>query len=497
MLPLNLVEYHLGEKNHLPSGWHIAKLQTAIITLSLAGFLYEPPAEQHGHTESQKALNVVGTCYTAVFMCYVATDIFIKEHIGKQHVPEELADVIEPGLTLEEYVRQNWIIGGLAFLSAIPYATTAIAYPFDPLGLFVLYLIYIAIATTLLHVLPVKLTLEHPIYGAPPRWCQSLWRSITCHPITEEKQRALDKRNALNGKRQHLAGKVSNAKDHFLASLVPSLGQIDENKLAAYLTISNQEKLNYLMRFDLPTPQLPEIPTYIARFIGVMIELGASLGYAANPYLVIKDWVGFWWLAAIIVAPSLYLFGVLMAFFGDLFGLKILTDLGVWGENVVKLPIEFRVYPKLMLSAIVVNLFCMVYAAAAAQEMMERAFSSKVSPEVMEFLNVIAQIGISILAWYGPLDFQKLIIKYIAQYTQSNASGKIMELTSRLEALESDILRLKENEFTDCEISDEKIINRYDAESEKEKPDSLRGWCCFPWQKQSSSVNQLNRALLK
>lgn len=496
MLSLPLVEYHLGEKKHLPPGLQVAKLQIAIIALSLAGFLYEPPAEQHGHTETQKALNVLDTCYTAVFMCYVATDIFIKEHIRKQHVPDELVDIIEPGLTLEEYVRQNWIIGSFAFLSAIPYATTAIAYPFKPLGLFISYLIYIFIATTLLHVLPVKLTLEHPIYGAPPRWGQLLLNTVTCRQITAEERTIVAKKHALNTKRQQLAGKVRNAADHFLASLVPALGQIDENKLSEYLSKTAQEKYDHLMSFDIPTPQLPEIPTYLARFIGAMIELGASLGYAANPLLEMESWVGFWWLAALIITPSLYLFGVLMAFFGDLFGLRILTDLALWGENVIKLPIEFRVYPKLMLTGIVINLFCMVYAAAAAQEMMERAFSSKVSPEVMEFLNVIAQIGISILAWYGPLDFQKLIIKYIAQYTQNNSSGKIMELTSRLEALEGDILRLKEEEFADLERNDEKTINHCEAGTPKEKTNSLCDWCCFPWQKQANHSSQLKTSLL-
>lgn len=496
MLPLHLIEYHLGEKNHLPSGRHVAKLQLAIITLSLAGFLYEPPAEQHGHTDTQKALNVVDTCYTAIFMCYVATDIFIKEHIGKQHVPEELMDIIEPGLTLEEYVRQNWIIGSFAFLSAIPYATTAIAYPFEPLGLFIPYLMYIFIATTLLHVLQVKLSLEHPIYGAPPRWCQSLWNTLTCHKITPEKQQALVEKNILNAKRQQSKNKVSNAKDHFLASLVPYLGQVDEIKLTEYLNKSPQEKADHLMRFDVATPQLPEIPLYIARFIGALIELGASLGYAANPFLVMQTWVKYDWLAAMLLAPSLYLFGVLMAFFGDLFGAKILTDIALWGENVIKLPIEFRVYPKVMIGAVAINVFCMVYAAAAAQEMMERAFSSKVSTETLQFLDVIAQIGISILAWYGPLDFQKLIIRYIVQYTQNNAAGKVMELASQFEALERDVLRLKENELANHETNNEKMIVQFDIETSEEKTDSLDSWCCFPWQKETNQTEQLNRALL-
>ena len=475
MLPETLIEYHLGETSHLPTAYQVARLQGFLITLSLAGILYAPPAAQHAQSEDEEILNVLGTCYTAILLCYMATDTFFRQHIANQSIPLELIDVLEPPLTPQQYRRQNWIIGSCALLSAIPFSTTAIAYPFAPLGLFVTYLIYIFIATTILHFLPVKLTIEHPIYGALPRWGQAVWEIITCNNKSDEELEHMRLKIESQLIKQQQAGVIANAKEHFLASLIPALGQVNEIALTAYLNKTPQEKFEFLLTFNLPTPKLPNLSVNSARLLGAAIVLGSCLGYAANPYLVFLGWLDSWWLAALCSAIPLDFFGVLMAYFGDGFGQRILTDIALWGDNVIKLPIEVRLYPKIMTCLILVNAFLLVYASAAAEEMMERAFKSKVSPEVMTFLDVLARTGLSILAWYGPLDFEKLLLKYIVQYSQKNAAGELMTLASRLDALENDVLRLKNNEAADVERNDEKTILQLDQPGKS----GLNHWCCL------------------
>jgi len=164
------LRYHLLE-NHLPTGRDILYQQAALLLLALVGLLYASPAEANSANETEKILNVIGTCFTACIVPCSSTMIFYEMHVAPQYVPTVLKDILVAPLSSQDYLRQNIIIGFFSLLSAIPFATVAFAFnfPIDQTA-FIFFLIYVLFANTLLHFLPVKLTLADPIYGALPRF---------------------------------------------------------------------------------------------------------------------------------------------------------------------------------------------------------------------------------------------------------------------------------------------------------------------------------------
>jgi hypothetical protein len=162
----------------------------------------------------------------------------------------------------------------------------------------------------------------------------------------------------------------------------------------------------------------------------------------------------------------------------------------LWGNDAVKLPIEVRLYPKLMSSLVLINVFLLVYSPAAAEEMMEFTFKSVVSPEVMTMLNLFARIGISILAWYAPLDFEKLMLRYIVQYTQKNESQKIMMLYVQLTALEQDVLRLSDQVVLDMSQNDVELNSTpQNINLEEKQQQQPISWCNCLWFKKEKQTN--------
>jgi hypothetical protein len=458
-----LIEYHLGEINYQPAGFKVTFVQSGLMFCALVGLLYAVPASEYrSRNDVEHALNIAGSCYMSVLICYVAADMFFKMHLEKQWPHKELNGIVSPPLTSADFWMQNLVIGVFAFISGVPFASTAYTYPPAGLhsGLLYSYLAYVFVAEALLHFLPVKLTLEHPFYGALPRKAGQLWNYVRQHQKNPAELQQIQQAENLRSRRERLERRIKDASDVLLASFIPKLGQLDAEQLTQFLEKSSKEQFESLMRSNQPVAQL--FPVWIentARFLGAVIVLGSCLGYAANPFLLFMDWTGSWWGALLSLAVPLYFFGLLMTYFGDEYGKRILTDLATLVENMghlrhgraLKLPLICRLYPVLMTALIMINIPLLVYSPAAAEQMMELAFNEVASSGVMTMLTVLAKVGTFILAWYAPLDFQQLMLKYVAQYIKTGDEHNLLLLSARVQTLAEDMLQLNAANVTDIE----------------------------------------------
>lgn len=481
-LPQNLLQYHLDGNGGRLTCRNLVCQQGLLLFFSLAGLLYAPAAFKNGKNETESWENVIGTCYMSCVILYVAADIFIKDHINKQKIPDSLSDCLEAPLTLEEYRYQNLMIGFFSIISAIPLSTTALSFSVDiPFPAFFIYVIFILVANTVLHFLPVKLVLEHPVYGALSQGLKRIWDYLLGKKKSVDEIFFEQRKKINQAQRQTLANNISNATEHFLARLTSHPFKIDEDLLNHYLSLKSDEKLTYLISFYTPISQISSNAASASSIVGASIILISCLGYVANPYLVFLQLLKSWWLAAIIAAVPIYFFGILLAYFGEIYGERILRDLMHWGPGIVKLPLELKLYPQYMIPLLAMNAYLIVFCAAAAKEMMTLAFNNRVSPPVMCALNVFAQIGLSILGWYAPLDFEKLLLGYVARYGfncfDSNAQ-KVMQIAAQLKDVEADCLRLSHqwipvNTTDDASVEEEKVLARRNIKQNF----PLESWC--------------------
>lgn len=477
--PSSLIDYHLGAANHQWSGERVLAIQAALALCAAVGALYWVPASEYkAENAATQALNIVGSCFTTVLICYTGADMFFRMHFAKQWPDQTLQakGIISPPLSKHEFWRQNAVLGIFAFISGIPFSTTAITYP--PQGITaglnfecIAYFLVILMAEGMLHFLPVKLTMVDPFYGTIPRWIEQLqdycFKSQQQRNVQAVQQRAAQ---ALNGRKQALAAQISSQSSALLNSFFSESGKLDATKLNPFLEKSAAVQFDELRAIEAlrANPGFAPWIESCARFLGAALLLTSCLGYAANPVIIFLElcqsniaWEG---LAALGVcfAVALYFFTILMTYFGDFYGRRILSDMSCLKNNISallagqtphQLPFLYRLYPQVMSGCVAINALLLCFSYAAPAQMLEAlrlpiqiACGKAWEDALMTLLTVLICPGTFFMAWYAPLDFELLAAKYITQYLGGCLGAPVEQemvvLMARLQTLSEDMLLL-------------------------------------------------------
>ena len=473
-----LFRYHFQE-NHLPLGRTIAIQQFFLLLFASAGFLYaQPAADLAKHEtwfglseEAQADLNIAGTCFAACIVLCSAAIMFYQMHVQPQHVPVELNGVVTPPFTPAEYRRKNTIIGSFSLLSAIPFGTVTWAVYKESLNIvtFSFLLAYILLANFFLHFLPLKLLVDHELYGAPPRFLKEIFLRITGQAPTPEDILALREGQAAYSERMPTIFMLDNAVAHYLNALSEDLTTAKQ-KLRDITSL--EVFLEKVMPFYTAYPQLAPRAVGSARATGVVLVMLSCLGYLANPYLVINDMLHSTLDAILATCIPIILFGTLLAYFGDYIGERILTD------AMLQKPwsVAFKLYPEITNISIIVNLFLLIFSAAAAKEMMRVAFDGRVP---MWGINLLA-FGVYIVTLYTPIDYLKILLSYWGQYLDSGPRSDIMVFHEKSEAFKRDLFRLTpELAVQLIQKVRQNMPDSPRSEQVSVPMSHMRGWCSF------------------
>lgn len=449
----NLLNYHIKE-DHLPSGYWLARKEAILLILGLGGLNYVPIAYQNGNTVTMSIINSVTTAFLGEVLLYTSGDIYYKIKLQPQSIPDDLKDVIEAPLSSTQFMRDVALQSFSAAASAIPLATTL----FDAdLAIFEKYpelfwgaLAYIEIVNTAMHLVPIELTMRDPYYGFFPLLLQRGWRFITGYqPTAEEQDRAdqLDKRAIALGEINPL---LSVGLTNFLRKLLDMPENERSRKLSAYQS-SPETLLQDVLNSFVETPLLNPIARNTARVLGGSVVSLACLGYAANPYLVFKNDFDFSTGAALgITTLPIYFFMVLMFFFGDGMGVRLLQDILSLKDIALgrstfqeKLPLEARYYPKAFAFSVMLILFDAIFAGAPGREMMKMAFEAFFPAWLMVVMCGVVDVGLSMLSCYALLDFTKMLFNYYAQYQDNGCVHEVAIIKAKMEAFIRDVNRIK------------------------------------------------------
>ena len=486
-----LLHYHIQER-HLSPGYQVALGQCALVFIAAAGLLYSKPAADFADHEdlglsknTQVLFNVMDTCYSAFIVLCAATVFFYRFHVKPQQIPAELADIIEPPFTATEYLRKNVIIGAAAACSAVPFVTLAyVMYQSLPAFELIPLLIYIAVANTFLHFLPIKLILDDPFYGAPPRYLKK--------SVFECLGWKIQQKAPLDAEMQQQIGLLMAALNSQLANVMNDVPEAT-NKLAIIKNYTLQELLEAKAFPVVMDPPLTPREKQAARASGVFLVITSCIGYLANPYLVFTQVLAWtWWAAALITALPMFFLGVLFTYFGDTMGQQIWADIKAdaryiyrcYKQDPANPPVFlqttiFKLYPTAAFACMALNVFLAMFSAAAAMEMIHYAFANLVSKEVLLALYVIAQIGVSIVALYAPLDYQKMLMTYYALYFDEGPRHDIIMFQEGIASLQGDLFRLKSASSNESlvQTTEKSIDTHAEGGAESKSTNCLTTWC--------------------
>ncbi|MES2205089.1 MAG: hypothetical protein V4496_07730 [Pseudomonadota bacterium] len=480
-----LFNYHIKE-NHLSSGYKVVLGQVALVVIAAAGFLYYSPAAAFADHENlgidknvQIKLNVVSTCYSACIVLCASTLFFHRFHVKPQQIPKELENIIEPPFTAAEYWRKNVIIGTAAALSAVPFATIAYMAYSSSLSNDELYslIAYIYPANTFLHSLPTKLVLDDPFYGALLRYITKKmlqffgWNEPQKVPLDQKTQNQSNALvNALNLRFMQMMNDLPNSQKH-----------LNNIKNSSYEElIKNANSVANPASFSLTDQE-----AQIARIVGATLVVLSCIGYLANPILVFHQAGLAWWQVVLVSASPTIFLGVLFTYFGDTMGQKLWMDIKSGARYLnqcfakdsahpavfLETPI-FKLYPKIAFVCMTLNVCLAIFSAAAAMEMIHYAFANKVPEAALLTLYVIAQIGVSIVGVYAPLDYQKMLMTYYALYLEKGVEHDIIMFGEGINGLQGDCARLKP-----ASQNLKKAYFDYAEEEIKAPSTGLAAWC--------------------
>lgn len=504
---IKLLNYCLKE-NHLPSAIETAATESLVLLISGAGVNYIPLAIQNAVSFGFKLINGLTTGILGVLVLYLAAKDYIQKKIWPQFIPEKLKDIISAPLERGAFFRQMSIQLILAAFSAIPLAFTI----FDAKVSFLkkreafwTTFSYYLFANTVLHLLPIELTLNHPLYGLPPR--AVLFLAKKCFPCCFPPPRPLTeveiKVNNLYKKRGLIAKLLAYIKPLFLknfqklsdedrqALLESSAEELFEKMLKAcdIILLEGESFESRLSTLDVSASSLDPKVKVFARGFGILSVLCACLGYAASPYLVFTEQFKMAMLVAIaIVIAPIYFFMLLMAYFGDGMGVSLFQD-SLWFVRQImgqeqasdkRLLTEGELYFLFNVFSCFVSFFIAAFAGAPAREMSKQAFDSRVPAWFMIFLQGMACIGIGMLGFYAPRISLNMMLGHYAQYVEANEvvimSRKIDDLIAKIQQItispsgeQDDNLIDIDNVFAFCE----QVIKEKGVElNEKQEPSS-------------------------
>lgn len=470
-----VIDYYVRKGAVLPPRQEaLQQLFLAFISLSGAS-LYILPANlfalQYGNNYAgvlvweRETIYIVGTCVPALVVLYNATDLFLNKR--RHEVPPlELAGHFIPlSRPRVPLLRDAGILLGSA-ISAVPLMLLSFQYhlPNVPFAVQVLQAIVVEIDNTVLHFLPIQLAMEYPIYRLPilpfEYWikaCRSYQPVSPSNEVLATRRRLLI--TYLNRVRKALRfcneWKLHQYEWRFNQGVLPDvlftvwnnddvlhklLQEFPVSRVACY-----REQTNY--------PRVHRVLSRVSGLLGAGLVLSSCVGYLVSPVNQLLAWTNNPVIAGVVTAPALYFLTVLLTFFGWTSGLQVYDLLSKWGPHEPKLPLEFKLYPKLYTLLTLLNLYLNLYSYAAAEELLDDSFPGEEWGELRTVLVWFVRFGISFLGITAVNDFYCVVLKKIAMYWGTHENQVISQIDYALELLVSQLEKCKEEQFAGAHIA--------------------------------------------
>ena len=290
---------------------------------------------------------VAGTWVPTAYVFYSA-DIDFLQIRASYIIPEELIDILE-GMTKEQIRRQDWGIGTISALSAIPLTTPLVKYPliatgdsrYDIPGNVVLITV-ILIANSIAHLRPLQEIVKDPRYGFLFFLLLGIWelfkRLFKRDDLTDEEKlakKAAEQKAAYNAQlKAQLVQTLLTKKDQLLDScftpicrgilgyelkLTNDFQRISELEDESFVTeLRDYKHTSEVIESKPPTLGQRAYPFFLDGVgqIGALMVLGEAIGYLSNAGFTLADMTGIVPVGWLLAAVPIYAFGVLMHMIG-------------------------------------------------------------------------------------------------------------------------------------------------------------------------------------
>ncbi|MES2142699.1 MAG: hypothetical protein V4471_07465 [Pseudomonadota bacterium] len=462
----NVIEYYLSNKDHISGKKELIKqLGLFVIALSGAG-LYATAADAYAeseHVDLAGRINyMVCTCAPALVVLYNSTDLFFRMRAAEK-TPKELAAYFIHRSTPVQRTLQDIAITLGAAISALPLAAVSFMYPIPGLPKAALYTqgLVVLFDNTILHFLPIKLALQNPWYRLPALPLEYIFERIKHCSLSNEQKNLLQLKVQQDSYYRVIKQRLITRLDHIQTSIVIHGFSFDAKRLryinhaALELKRLNQERrssfamLEELLQWKGIAPEKNSTSTSLLNSlfkkscypVGAAWVISSCVGYLAAPINELSNLTGSKSAGVLLSIPSIYFLGVLLAFFGGSSLQNLYHYFTSWKGDSIKIPIEFKLYPRATVLLVVLSIYLSVFSYAAAAELINDNFTGELE-FLRPYLLVLAKTGLAFLGFTAMLDFYALILGKLARYAGNEDSKIVILLNQSIEQLKNGIQRM-------------------------------------------------------
>jgi hypothetical protein len=439
----------------------IKQFLLAFVALTGAG-LYIVPSKFFAdkHYPDQLGLSVsyiIGTSTPALVVLYNSTEIFLTQRASLRP-PRALAAFMNPS-DVRLHLRQDIFTLLGAAISAAPLATISLAYPVPgfSLALTILQTAVVEIDNTVLHFLPIQLAMGNPVYRLPFLPFEKAYsyykkRNMTDEQLNQEAAEQLNQASVMQTKfalfeglnrvqRKIALDGVRKKAWGYEVILPAEVRSLAEGSKVNKLDVISTYKVSNRQRAKKPYEKNLKLSLQIA---GAFWIAAGGAGYLAGTYNRLSDVMDSRVGAGILAAPAMYFLGVLFTFYGQFMAGNCYDYLTSWGEEDVKIPVEYKLYPKMAMMFLLFSLYSAAFSFAAADELIEDNFDNEALSTTLTWL---AQTSIPFLSVYAIMDFCRTALRKYALYFNNRDENAIVKLNAMLEAFKTGLMNMEAEQF--------------------------------------------------
>ena len=472
--PIDVIaRYYLSGKGDSSLKLELLKQSGLLLTSILGVMFYCEPAEKYAESicadPDYKAINcsffvgshLTGTLLVAGGILMIATNSFIDQQ-NASCIPIELADYLKNPLTRKQRIIENSVTAVGSFIASIPFVIITVLNPIPGLPKFLIFsqACIVGVTNTLLHLLPFKLALKNKLYRAPFLPIEFFYQKISNSFLSSKEKQA-----------KKLHKQISQSEKMIKQVLIDRLGQgknflsINGFQLAccSYTNEVANEAANKVFCIEeqnrLPSEKLIQSLNYLDNrpanrhfpSSGSINNFFIKIAYLLGASWVILACAGFWGgtfnemakltgdnpvLGGIVSAPSIYFFAVLLAFFGGNALQNFYHYLTEWQDDTVKIPMAFKLYPKMSVLLIFISMYLSAFSYAAGAQLTNDNFNDKLE-FLRPYLLALAKTGLTFLGFNAMIDFFNAVLSKFGQYVGSEKTRRIIRFFESLTQMQN------------------------------------------------------------
>jgi hypothetical protein len=470
-----VLSYYLMDNGHLSLKQELSQqIFLFVVAVSGAG-LYAVPADAYARSEQADLIGrinyMVSTCVPALAVLWNSTELFLGMRAAEK-IPEELTDYLENSFTPRQKIIENIIVTLGSAISAFPLAAVSFLYPIPglPKGVIILQSIIVEFDNTILHFLPIKLALQNPLYRLPILPFEFIFKQIIncCRSPEERKKNQLQKQ--IDQYYQFIKQRfithldqaerlLSNYGFKFEVNYVnyknhvgKKIEQFKSQHTRDQDTLLLLENLLRLIHERSPTRPIdpPSTADRLLRKLvyipGAFWVMSSCVGFLVAPINEMTELTGSEVMGATFSAPSVYFLGVLLAYFGGNSLQNTYDYFTSWQDDAVKIPQQFKIYPKTSILLIVISMYLSVFSYAAGAELIKDNFTGDLEflrPELL----ALAKTGLAFLGFTTLLDFFINILKKFSHYGWNKDAEMVAKLSAAFSQLKKSIQLMKSDQL--------------------------------------------------